>query len=1368
MWKMQDRLATEDETQAEAVRAAAKLERAEAVKRFLGREWRRYRIKHGWSTWRALFVAAGGKKGMIAERLRRQAFAAAFKVANIRHRVRHRRQQGLRVAMMLQRWMSHCTAKHEKRFELCARWNCCENHLRRVRLQRGWRDWHTEWRAPARRYATTQSPRLASGSETSPELTHELTHELTPSRESPAPSGPPPTPSEATPCASPVTQAAGAPAASIVPRVAVAAESDHRSSQPARPAAAVTATALPLQGDGGERIFSILLGHGPTGWDLDEAQDTSPTGYHVIHPPRRCLVPSTAAPAAAATSSPPNEARAASPPRRGGGYRGGFSFATAPTTPQRPEDEEELAAARGQPTPAMRVRAVMMGVVFEEPAKKVVLEKPVARVAEPEDRSRRLAAVPPSTAAPAAAATPSPPKEARAASARRGGGYRGAFSTSVQVPMSEVVARAVAARAELDDYSSPKQPEPAPPRNRDNGGSFSQIERRATLTKIKEAGLSCAEARAAGYSCADAKAVGYTLVDAKAAGWSLEELLNVGYINQALAMRLDAANSEVTESGPEERHSPQAMDIRGSAMGLEALQPLSQPIQIKPNDPSSESTADASQAPAFFTPATSAASLPLPLTDVAAACATPRWPNKPQAPSAQGGGYRGSFCTSARVPESEPPTPVMKVLGVMVGARAEKLHRASSFTADPGDLTPDTSTRATSTTDAPAASPTAVKKVEDVAPLRGATLDDVGGNPLSALADLWLGMSESISKSVETVAETVASAVESLDLGLDLGMQTSSMRHTALELVIDRAARRIRNQEIARAFESWANLWRHLVHHRRLLACSHRFTSLRLAEAFSYWARPPDWVWKNIEFSNKQIACNWWRPRGLRQGVHTWRSWLVWRAHEKKQREKSQRRREPLSPMGMQLRSQLLRRRMASNRVQGGWRRWKGVWLAAGGKLGETVFERRKRQVVAAARATAHKVADVRHRRQQGLRLAHSWQSWLAHCTARHEARAELYTHLDVGEDHLRRARLRHGWRSWRQWYVEWDRLMRVEAPPRRLKLSGAQVAPASWDVGDEVLYGRADGNVLVPATVRAVHTDNAPDLYYTIEVNGDECSTPGDRLHAGFVKPPTPLPQLPPAKKAPQADFVRTALRSALRPAHHATAKGENLAAGARALALPPESLVALLRQLQGLLDDGLITPEQFEAKREELLARGTGAADGRRGEMFSNSENDTACESRRGGGAGSAAAVGATTRGTEAAGDLGFPETPNKTPHELRSDIFKWLEREELMNELTNEEDWAQTPGGSPRGERPPRKTDFLSPVGPYAAAPAAATEPSVSSMSRGQSFGRVRRGLGQATLSFGRTAAKTGGYLKSKLSFNRKPSNPEALERAYMMRV
>ena len=76
------------------------------------------------------------------------------------------------------------------------------------------------------------------------------------------------------------------------------------------------------------------------------------------------------------------------------------------------------------------------------------------------------------------------------------------------------------------------------------------IERRAALTKAKEAGLSCGAAWAAGYSCADAKAVGYDLIDAKAAGWTTEELLNAGYINQALAMRLDAANKQEPAEEP--------------------------------------------------------------------------------------------------------------------------------------------------------------------------------------------------------------------------------------------------------------------------------------------------------------------------------------------------------------------------------------------------------------------------------------------------------------------------------------------------------------------------------------------------------------------------------------------------------------------------------------------------------------------------------------------------------------------------------------------------------------------------------------------------------------------------------------------------
>ena len=101
---------------------------------------------------------------------------------------------------------------------------------------------------------------------------------------------------------------------------------------------------------------------------------------------------------------------------------------------------------------------------------------------------------------------------------------------------------------------------------------FDLIEPREELSKAKEAGLSCAEARAAGYSCADAKAVGYDLMDAKAAGWTTEELLNAGYINKALAMRLDAANSEAakkSDAGLEEAFAMVDTDKSGKISAAE-------------------------------------------------------------------------------------------------------------------------------------------------------------------------------------------------------------------------------------------------------------------------------------------------------------------------------------------------------------------------------------------------------------------------------------------------------------------------------------------------------------------------------------------------------------------------------------------------------------------------------------------------------------------------------------------------------------------------------------------------------------------------------------------------------------------------------
>jgi hypothetical protein len=98
------------------------------------------------------------------------------------------------------------------------------------------------------------------------------------------------------------------------------------------------------------------------------------------------------------------------------------------------------------------------------------------------------------------------------------------------------------------------------------------IERRAALAKAKEAGWPCAEARAAGYSCAVATAVGYDLMDAKAARWTTEELLNAGYINKALAMRLDAANSEAakeSDTGLEEAFAKVDTDKSGKISAAE-------------------------------------------------------------------------------------------------------------------------------------------------------------------------------------------------------------------------------------------------------------------------------------------------------------------------------------------------------------------------------------------------------------------------------------------------------------------------------------------------------------------------------------------------------------------------------------------------------------------------------------------------------------------------------------------------------------------------------------------------------------------------------------------------------------------------------
>ena len=61
-------------------------------------------------------------------------------------------------------------------------------------------------------------------------------------------------------------------------------------------------------------------------------------------------------------------------------------------------------------------------------------------------------------------------------------------------------------------------------------------------------------------------------MDAKAAGWTTEELLNAGYINKALAMRLDAANSEAakkSDAGLEEAFAMVDTDKSGKISAAE-------------------------------------------------------------------------------------------------------------------------------------------------------------------------------------------------------------------------------------------------------------------------------------------------------------------------------------------------------------------------------------------------------------------------------------------------------------------------------------------------------------------------------------------------------------------------------------------------------------------------------------------------------------------------------------------------------------------------------------------------------------------------------------------------------------------------------
>ena len=131
--------------------------------------------------------------------------------------------------------------------------------------------------------------------------------------------------------------------------------------------------------------------------------------------------------------------------------------------------------------------------------------------------------------------------------------------------------------------------------------------------------------------------------------------------------------------------------------------------------------------------------------------------------------------------------------------------------------------------------------------------------------------------------------------------------------------------------------------------------------------------------------------------------------------------------------------------------------------------------------------------------------------------------------------------------------------------------------------------------------------------------------------------------------------------------------------------------------------------------------------------------------------------------------------TPVSLRSDLFKWLQNEELMDDLKEPEEPGLTLDSKPASSLSThsRTDNAVSPRGGRSVAFQGANDApvdmsSATELGRGQSFERVSRG--SSKLSFKRTARLSKEVVKS-LSFkrpSRKPSNKETIERAASMRV
>ena len=152
---------------------------------------------------------------------------------------------------------------------------------------------------------------------------------------------------------------------------------------------------------------------------------------------------------------------------------------------------------------------------------------------------------------------------------------------------------------------------------------------------------------------------------------------------------------------------------------------------------------------------------------------------------------------------------------------------------------------------------------DGVATAAGAGVHEVAIKAWSAVVSVWRGLARGVlhaaadtSVADAEVGSSIAPADGPLRFPLRFPLGTADkLRGAALDLVLGRFVRKLCNLALSRAFNSWAERWGERTYAMaRVRACAGRVALQRLVDAFGFWARPPEWVWKSLEYHDE--VCN--------------------------------------------------------------------------------------------------------------------------------------------------------------------------------------------------------------------------------------------------------------------------------------------------------------------------------------------------------------------------------------------------------------------------------------------------------------------------------------------------------------------------------